>query len=203
MVDLPPSRPRQVIGATPDGEPVSLVGPFARWLDTLRFKIDELARAAPVPTGSIQMAILDTEPADGEWLFLNGQSISKTDYADLYTIFGDEHGSTALSFNLPDYSNRLPIGAGDIALGAAGGAATVTLTTGNMPSHTHGITDPGHTHTTGAVGGASAASGSDVAIPEAGNTGASTTGVSVDSAGSGEAFSILPPVFAVNWMIKT
>jgi microcystin-dependent protein len=46
-------------------------------------------------------------------------------------------------------ANRLTTAGAGIngaALGAAGGAQTHTLTTGQMPQHNHGVTDPGHGH---------------------------------------------------------
>ena len=97
--------------------------------------------------------------------------------------------------------------AGDAAfgtLGGTGGAKTATLTTNELPAHTHGVTDGGHTHveriinsgTAGTVGvqGASAASNADASnSPSKSNT----TGLTVNSAGSGAAFSILPPYLVV------
>jgi hypothetical protein len=49
----------------------------------------------------------------------------------------------------PNLRNSFVVGAGSTyAVGATGGAATVTLATGNLPAHNHGvtITDNGHTH---------------------------------------------------------
>jgi hypothetical protein len=66
-----------------------------------------------------------------------------------------------------------------------------TITTANMPVHTHGITDPGHTHqvafTLGVTGG-----GSGEEIQNSPSTGyyltsSSTTGITVNNAGSGTA----------------
>lgn len=66
----------------------------------------------------------------------------------------------------PDLRDRFVIGAGSTyAVGATGGAATVTLATTNLPSHTHSVSatgttgteSVGHTHTWGAqTGGQSA-----------------------------------------------
>ena len=65
-----------------------------------------------------------------------------------------------------------------------------TITTANMPVHTHGVTDPGHAH--GSVplqiadvdkGGLS----SIFSIDSLGTTGTSTTGITINSAGSGTA----------------
>lgn len=78
------------------------------------------------------------------WLLCNGQAVSRTTYASLFsaisTGFGVGDGST--TFNVPDLRDRLPIGVGSTiaaTLAATGGAATKDL------SHTH--TGPSHTHT--------------------------------------------------------
>lgn len=87
------------------------------------------------------------------------------------------------------------------ALGAVGGEKTVTLTEAQMPSHAHGVNDPGHTHltqryptTTGGSSGFTfdtSMSGTlaDNTLP----TKSATTGITTNSAGSGAAHSNLPP----------
>jgi len=63
-----------------------------------------------------------------------------------------------------------------------------TITTANMPAHTHGITDPGHTH--GIAVNNVAASGSTGSVLGGGLTftsNSATTGITINSAGSGTA----------------
>jgi microcystin-dependent protein len=46
-----------------------------------------------------------------------------------------------------DLRDRFIVGAGSLyPTNATGGAATVALATANLPSHNHGVNDPGHTH---------------------------------------------------------
>jgi microcystin-dependent protein len=62
-------------------------------------------------------------------------------------------GTTLLRFSVPVPDLRLaaPIGAGTgIALGTSGGSATTTITANNLPSHQHGLFQPGSTSLTGA-----------------------------------------------------
>lgn len=89
------------------------------------------------------------------WLLCNGQAISRTIYANLFTaigtIWGSGDGST--TFNVPNFQGRFPVGGGTwTTLGAYGGASAVTLTIANMPAHSHTgstIASSGaHTHTT-------------------------------------------------------
>ncbi len=49
--------------------------------------------------------------------------------------------------NTPNLTDRFIVGAGNTySVGNTGGYAHVTLTTNQMPTHSHTITDPGHDH---------------------------------------------------------
>lgn len=109
----------------------------------------------------------------------------------------------------PDLRNRFVMGAGDTyAVGATGGATTHTLTVAEMPAHSHGVTDPGHTHSAYSQGGTDNSSGPHLRR-DGGNDGAlaslttNTTGITIDSAGSGDAHSILNPYYALAYIMKT
>jgi len=99
-----------------------------------------------VPAGSIQMWATGTAPSG--YVLCNGAAISRTFYSTLFavigTTFGVGDGST--TFNVPDYTNRMPYGA---AVGTTGGSTTIS--TSNLPSHTHTGTTNGqsvpHSHT--------------------------------------------------------
>jgi len=66
-----------------------------------------------------------------------------------------------------------------------------TITTANMPAHTHGVTDPGHTHQIAfKIGGGGPGSYEELQnSPSTGSytSGSSTTGITINSAGSGTA----------------
>jgi microcystin-dependent protein len=90
------------------------------------------------PTGGLMLWPTASPPAN--WLICNGAAVSRTTYATLFavvgTTFGVGNGST--TFNLPNYTDRVPIGAGSAyAVNAQGGSATTTLTTTELPSHNH------------------------------------------------------------------
>jgi microcystin-dependent protein len=100
---------------------------------------------------------------------------------------------------------RAGSGIASTTLGAAGGAETHTLTGGQMPRHSHRITDAGHAHavptrvdlaTTGRAGAHAAGTGA------LGQTQSATTGITIDAAGSGEAHNNTPPTIVVNYIIK-
>lgn len=101
------------------------------------------------PIGSIICYAGSTAP-DG-WLFCDGSSLSKTVYADLYSVIGTTYGESGdhTSFYLPNLSQRLPLGKSvGSSLGGTGGNQTITLSTNQLPAHTHtGTTNADGTHT--------------------------------------------------------
>lgn len=155
------------------------------------------------PAGTIISTLATTEPGDG-WKLCNGQSLPKSDYPRLYAIIGGTFGEDATTFNLPDLRGRMPYGAAnDGQLMTLGGAASVQLTVAQLPPHSHGVNDPGHTHSAPAAPTNNAFSGSGRNSVTSGSTGSATTGITIQETGDGEPVPILPPYIAVNWMVRT
>ncbi len=73
------------------------------------------------------------------WLYCEGQELSISQYEVLYTIIGTTYGGDGVNtFKLPDFRGRVPIHTSQShPLGQSGGEATHTLTTNEMPAHTH------------------------------------------------------------------
>jgi microcystin-dependent protein len=137
------------------------------------------------------------------WLICDGRSLSRTEYAELYDIIGIQFGSNSgTTFKIPDMRGRVAGGIGDgpsttnRPLGTSVGEETHTLTEGEMPTHNHGVTDPGHTHsitdpghthsyTTQSGTADPAVSLSTMTVADnnyvTGTTGDSTTGITVNS----------------------
>ncbi len=80
------------------------------------------------------------------WAFCHGQLLSVAQYQSLYALIGTQFGGDGTTtFGVPDLRGRVPVGAGTgpgltprIA-GQRGGAENVTLTTAQMPQHTHTV----------------------------------------------------------------
>ena len=117
------------------------------------------------------------------------------------TAFGSGDGE--LTFNLPDARGRVlgAIGTGagltTRSLGDTVGAETHTLTVGEMPSHSHGITDLGHSHAYQNQAGNTSleALGSAMADNDEYDqtTAPSTTGIIINNTGGGGAHNNMQP----------
>ncbi len=80
------------------------------------------------------------------WAFCDGQLLAINQNDALFSLFGTIYGGDGrTTFGLPDLRGRVPIHAGqgpglsERRLGSKGGAEKVTLTTNQLPSHTHAV----------------------------------------------------------------
>jgi microcystin-dependent protein len=152
------------------------------------------------------------------YLLANGQAVSRTTFATLFTLLGVGYGGGdgSTTFNLPNLVDRQPIGAGNAyAVGATGGEATHVLTIGELASHAHTITEPngglGHQHgppgsaigyvTQVSSGGTSSVPGG-TSVGGGGATAFSTANITINSTGSGTAHNNLAPYLALYALIK-
>ncbi len=156
-----------------------------------------------VPTGGMMMWGTATAPTG--YLLCNGTAVSRTTYLTLFnvvgTAFGVGDGST--TFNLPDFRDRFPVGAGTTySANSTGGSKDAIVVT-----HNHTATDSGHSHNVtgnlqgvavlGAPGGGNVFEGATVATTTA------TANITVASAGSSGTNANLPPYLGVYFIIKT
>jgi microcystin-dependent protein len=168
-----------------------------------------------MPAGS--MIDFGGTAAPSGWLLCDGSAVSRATYATLFdaigTTWGAGDGST--TFNVPNLARRVTVGSGGAssgtlgnAVGNTGGAETHTLSTGEIPAHSHGVTDPGHTHTL--TQSALVANTAGTAFDNAGTAGAgasvsansNTTGISIQNAGGGGAHNNMQPSAVVMKIIK-
>ena len=149
-----------------------------------------------LPAGVVMWNASSTVPTG--WLACNGAAVSRTTYADLFVIIGTTFGSGdgSTTFNVPDGARRVLVGSGGSGtgtlantVGATGGAETHALTSAEVASHTHSVTQP--TVDTAVNGGASYV------------TSNGTSSVATGSAGSGTAHNNIQPSVVMLMMIKT
>jgi microcystin-dependent protein len=133
--------------------------------------------------------------------------LSIASYTALFSILGTTYGGDGrTTFGLPDLRGRVAIHPGDgpgltnYRLGNAGGAESVTLSTANLPSHTHS------TRRAYSAGPGTTASPSGAVVAEAeediyGAVDADDAGLDTGATGSGVAFNIRQPYRTVNFII--
>jgi microcystin-dependent protein len=110
--------------------------------NALPYIVPAAAPVASIPSGSVTAFAGAAAPSG--WLMCNGSAVSRTTYADLFAVIGTTYGvgDNSTTFNLPNLNGRVPVGF-DVGqsefdfVGKTGGAKTHTLTTNEMPSHTH------------------------------------------------------------------
>lgn len=135
------------------------------------------------------------------WLFCLGGEVDKAEYADLYATIANAYGtpSNPDNFVLPNMATRVIAGtdnsiSGAFSIAHTGGAQTITLSSANMPPHTHSYGTFNTTLPSGAVTGV----GRYITTNATG-----TTGSAGGSGGAAQAFSIMQPYIALYWLIKT
>jgi microcystin-dependent protein len=87
--------------------------------------------------GEIRMFGGNFAPAG--WAFCNGALMPISENDALFTLIGTTYGGDGqTTFALPDLQSRIPIHVGPgFVQGQTGGTETVTLTTNQIPSHSH------------------------------------------------------------------
>lgn len=154
-----------------------------------------------VPTGTVlAFAGASASPPTG-FLFCNGANVSRTTYSELFAVLGTTWGAGdgSTTFTLPSLARRTLVGAGGTgtdtlgsAVGNTGGAETHTLTTAQMPAHTHG-------NVVASTGGSLCIQSCTSLLSGSGVNPSGTTA----SAGGGAAHNIMQPSAVVRFIIKT
>ena len=145
--------------------------------------------------------------APSGWLLCYGQAVSRTTYAALFATLSTTYGvgDNSTTFNLPDLRGRVVAGQDDMGgssanrltgvtgsvdgdgLGNTGGEETHTLSTAEIPSHTHAFR-LGDT-----------ASGSSFPLKSENDNAGFTT----EATGGGGAHNNVQPTIILNYVIKT
>jgi microcystin-dependent protein len=154
-----------------------------------------MRQLSAIPVGTISQYAGAAAPAG--YVFANGQPLSTTTYAALFAAIGYTYGGSGATFNVPNLSGRVPVGIDSTQTefntrGKIGGAKTHTLTTAEMPSHTHSYNNTFNA--------------SNAVFNVAGGTGMDNRFTNLETSGAtggGGAHNNLQPYIALNYIIKT
>jgi microcystin-dependent protein len=146
--------------------------------------------------------------APRSWAFCAGQILSIAQNTALFSLRGTTFGGNGtVTFALPDLRGRAAVGVGmgpglsDYQLGEVGGVESTTLTTNQLPSHSHGFTQNATaTATTKSPSGkvpAYSAAGSIYGDPGA----LSLAGAAIAPTGGNQPVPILPPYLGLHYCI--
>jgi microcystin-dependent protein len=187
------------------------------------------ANAYSIPLGAGMDYWGSTAPSS-IFALAQGQAISRTTYATLFslvgTTFGAGNGST--TFNIPDKVGRVSamldagsarlsstyFGSNPANLGAVGGLESHTLTVAQLAPHPHAntLSDPGHPHPTNK--GMSGLAANATVVAQSGgiqyvnasgeNTNSAVTGIVINNAnaGGGAAHNNVQPTIICNYIIR-
>lgn len=154
-------------------------------------KLSTAAQQALIPAGAVMPFAMNSAPSG--WLAADGTAVSRTTYAALFSAIGTAHGSGdgSTTFNLPDLRGIFVRGSGSQTIsGTAYSGTFATKEQDAFRSHTHSVTDPGHTHGTDPYATNQAGTQIGYTSPLTSrfgdDTGSSTTGISIQNTGGTE-----------------
>lgn len=172
-----------------------------------------------VPLGAGMDYWLPTAP-NSSFVFPIGQAISRSTYSVLFAAMGTTYGTGdgSTTFNLPDRTGRVSAmkeaTATRLTSGFFGGDSTTLGAVGGLQSnnviltHSHGITDPGHSHNITQTQSTSATSGSFIFRGSVNGGGFNitvdnaTTGITINNAGTASAHNIVQPTIICNYILR-
>jgi microcystin-dependent protein len=168
-----------------------------------------------------------TTAPNSSFIFPRGQALSRTAFPGAFAIMGTTFGAGdgLTTFNVPDLGGRVRVmtessasrltssffGGNSTVMGATGGAESTTLTTAQLPAHSHAntLSDPTHTHVLNAASSIASAQASNTGgglnVPGFGGTANNAaTGISINNvnAGSGAAHASVQPTICCGCIMR-
>lgn len=148
------------------------------------------------------------------FMFADGRALNIADYIELYLVIGEsyrkDNNLDYTTFNIPDKRDATAIMKDSLNgnLGDIIGSNTKQIEKGNIPNYNLTVTDPKHRHRT--YIGTGTGSGNFVgvnanAVPTTGfntNTEEASTGITVNSGGSGTALNVRQKSLICNYIIR-
>jgi microcystin-dependent protein len=142
------------------------------------------------------------------WMLCNGQLLPISENETLHQLIGTRYGGDGeSSFALPNFQSRFPIHMGRLnsgttyQLGEIGGVESVTLTTQQIPSHTHPFIVSGDSGSTSNPGGAMPATGVTIYRPDQ-PANVPLNGAAITPQGGSQPHDNMQPFLCINYIIS-
>jgi len=145
--------------------------------------------------------------APAGWMFCSGQLIPISENDALFTVIGTTYGGDGQeTFALPNLQSRVPMHQGTFSgqtftIGEAAGVESVTLTTQQIPIHTHALLASTTTANTQTPGGNVAAAGSGQ-IYTSNESLAQMSAQSISPEGGSQPHENCQPFLCINYIIS-
>ena len=142
--------------------------------------------------------------APAGWAFCDGSLQPISENETLFQLIGTTYGGDGEStFALPDLRGRLPIHQGNgYILAETGGAESVTLTSQQIPAHTHAMVASTLTGTQNGATGNVLASGSSISLYRTGTPSAALASQTIAPAGGSQPHDNMQPYLCINYIIS-
>lgn len=165
------------------------------------------------PTGRVGDLKIDSGTdgtTEAGWLECNGAEYPIATYPALALRYGVVASPTVTTFRVPNYKGKVIVGrdpddADFATVGQLGGAKSVAITEAQMPYHTHGVSDPGHSHNSGfTAANITGGSGAQYqrAAPGGNQTGPSGTGIWINPTGGNQPHPNVQPYAVARVLVK-
>ena len=157
--------------------------------------------------GEIRMFAGNFAPAG--WMLCQGQTLPISEYETLFNLIGTTYGGDGQeTFQLPNLQSRIPVhngtgkGGTTYQIGEADGTESVTLTTGQMPTHTHSLMASGNNGGVSTPGNAilSNAQGATPYIED--TPGSNMNAAAISPVGGSQPHENRQPILAINFIIS-
>ena len=155
--------------------------------------------------GEIKMFAGNFAPAG--WMLCQGQLLPISEYDTLFNLIGTTYGGDGQStFALPDLQSRIALHQGTnqgntFTLGQTAGTETVTLTTSQIPNHTHAMLASNDISTLSAPAGHVTGQAA-TKLYRAGNPSLTLNPQAVTNSGGSQPHTNLQPFLVINFIIS-
>jgi microcystin-dependent protein len=148
--------------------------------------------------------------APNGWAFCDGQPIAIADNDPLFNLIGTTYGGDGVeTFALPDLQGRLPVHMGTSSasgttyqIGEKAGVESVTLSTQQIPSHTHPMLASGDVGNNPNPQGSVLAESSVATMYQSGSPASAMSAQSIGAVGGSQPHPNLQPYTCINFIIS-